>query len=138
MYQILMSCNKMLINYLKIIQCDFLDFCFRFHLSQLNCTHDKNDRPLHALEVGKSAKSVVYQILVLPTVCIYCTLSTASRLCRSVSSLIHIFLCTYSSSLYTCVWGSCCEIVRFDYLLVITALSEIKAQAFRYTRINIC
>ena len=26
MYQILMSCNKMQINYLKIIQCDFLDF----------------------------------------------------------------------------------------------------------------
>ena len=25
-YQILMSCNKMQINYLKIIQCDFLDF----------------------------------------------------------------------------------------------------------------
>uniref|UniRef100_A0A8C7WK94 Transient receptor potential cation channel, subfamily A, member 1a n=1 Tax=Oncorhynchus mykiss TaxID=8022 RepID=A0A8C7WK94_ONCMY len=28
--QILMSCNKMQINYLKIIQCDFLDFCLRF------------------------------------------------------------------------------------------------------------
>ena len=47
--QILMSCNKMKINYLKIIQCDFLDFCFRFRLSQLKCTYDKNDRPLHAL-----------------------------------------------------------------------------------------
>ena len=34
--------NKMLINYLKIIQCDFLDFCFRFRLSQLKCTYDKN------------------------------------------------------------------------------------------------
>jgi hypothetical protein len=48
MYQILMSCNKMQINYL-IIQCDFLDFCFRFRLPQFKCTHDKNDRPLHAL-----------------------------------------------------------------------------------------
>jgi hypothetical protein len=25
----------------KIIQCDFLDFCFRFRLSQLKCTYDK-------------------------------------------------------------------------------------------------
>ena len=49
MYQILMSCNKMQMNYLKIIQCDFLDFCFRFRLSQLKCTYDKNYRPLHAL-----------------------------------------------------------------------------------------
>uniref|UniRef100_A0AAZ3PA93 Transposase Tc1-like domain-containing protein n=1 Tax=Oncorhynchus tshawytscha TaxID=74940 RepID=A0AAZ3PA93_ONCTS len=40
MYQILMSCNKMLINYLKIIQCDFLDFCFIFSLSQLKCTYE--------------------------------------------------------------------------------------------------
>ena len=39
--QILMSCNKMQINYVKIIQCDFLDFCFRFSLSQLKCTYDK-------------------------------------------------------------------------------------------------
>ena len=36
-----------------------------------------------------------------------------------------------------CVLGSCCEIVRY-YLLDITALSELEAQAFRYTRINIC
>ena len=41
MYQILMSCNKMKMNYLKIIQCDFLDFCFRFRHSQLKCTYDK-------------------------------------------------------------------------------------------------
>jgi hypothetical protein len=40
MYQILLSCNKMLINYLKIIQCDFLYFCFRFRLSQLKCMYD--------------------------------------------------------------------------------------------------
>jgi hypothetical protein len=36
-----MSCNKMQINYLKIIQWDFWDFCFRFRLSQLKCTFDK-------------------------------------------------------------------------------------------------
>ena len=47
--QILMSCNKMQINYLKIIQCDFLDFCFRFRLSELKSTYDKHYRPLHAL-----------------------------------------------------------------------------------------
>ena len=40
-YQILMSCNKMQNNYLKIRQWDFLDFCFRFRLSQLKCTYDK-------------------------------------------------------------------------------------------------
>ena len=45
--QILMSCNKMLINYLKILQCDFLDFCFS--LSQLECTYEINYSPLHAL-----------------------------------------------------------------------------------------
>ncbi len=28
LYQILISCNKMEINYLKVIQCDFLDFFF--------------------------------------------------------------------------------------------------------------
>ena len=29
--------NKMQINYLKIIQCDFLDFCFRFRLQTTTC-----------------------------------------------------------------------------------------------------
>ena len=41
--------TAMQINYLKIIQCDFLDFCFRFRFSLLKCTYDKNYRPLHAL-----------------------------------------------------------------------------------------
>ena len=41
---ILMSCNKMLINYLKIIQCEFLHFCCRFRLSQLKCTYDKKSQ----------------------------------------------------------------------------------------------
>ena len=61
----------MQIDYLKIIQCDFQDFCFRFRLSQLKCTYDKNYRPLRALEVGKPEKSAVYQIRVLPIVYIY-------------------------------------------------------------------
>ena len=39
--------------------------------------------------------------------------------------------------LHLYVYGSCCEIVRLDYSLVITELSELEAQAFRYTRINI-
>jgi hypothetical protein len=34
---------------------------------------------------------------------LYSIPSTPSCLCRSVPSLIHIFLCKYSSSLYTCV-----------------------------------
>ena len=60
MYQILMSFNKLQINYFKIIQCDYLDFCFRFRHSQLKRTYDKNYRLLHVLLVGKPAKSVVY------------------------------------------------------------------------------
>ena len=35
-----------------------------------------------------------------------------------------------------CVLGSCWELL--DYLLDIAALLELEAQAFRYTRINIC
>uniref|UniRef100_A0AAY5KP50 DDE Tnp4 domain-containing protein n=1 Tax=Esox lucius TaxID=8010 RepID=A0AAY5KP50_ESOLU len=58
MYQILMSCNKMQINYLKIIECDFMDFCFRFRHSQLKSTYDKNYRLLHAFVSGKTCKIV--------------------------------------------------------------------------------
>ena len=39
--------------------------------------------------------------------------------------------------LHLCVLGNCCEIVRLDYSLDITAWSELEAQAFRYIRINI-
>jgi len=38
-----------ILNYLKIIQCDFLDFFFRFCLSQLRCAYDENNRSLHSL-----------------------------------------------------------------------------------------
>ncbi len=70
LYQILISCNKMKINYVKIIQCDFQDFLFffRFRLLQLRCTYDENDRSLHSLLVGKLEKLAVYQILICPTV----------------------------------------------------------------------
>ena len=43
MYQILMSCHKMQMNYLKIIQCDFLDFCFRFRLCLLYTSPSPRD-----------------------------------------------------------------------------------------------
>ena len=47
-------------------------------------------------------------------------------------------ICTYSySSLYICVY-KVVIVNLLDYLLDITALSELEAQAFRYTRINIC
>ncbi len=49
LYQILISCNKMENNYVKIIPCDFLDFCFRFCLSHLRCTYDENYRSLHSM-----------------------------------------------------------------------------------------
>ena len=58
----------MQINYLKVIQCDFLDFVFRFRHSHLKSTYDKNYRLLHALQVCKPAKSAAYQKLILPTV----------------------------------------------------------------------
>ncbi len=66
LYQILISCNKMEMCYLKIIQCDFL--------SQLRCTYDENYRSLHSLQVGNLENSAVYQILICPTVHIYTVL----------------------------------------------------------------
>ena len=54
------------------------------------------------------------------------------------SMLIHIFMCTYYSiPLDLCVY-KIVVVELFDYLLDITALSELEAQAFCYTRINIC
>ena len=51
-------------------------------------------------------------------------------------SLIHIFLYSYSS-LYICEY-KVVVVNLLDYLLDITAWSELETQAFRYTRINIC
>ena len=46
--------------------------------------------------------------------------------------------CTYSYLfLYTCVY-KVVVVNLLDYLLDITAWSELEAQAFHYTRINIC
>lgn len=80
MYQILANyCKK---KNVKIILCDFLDFCFRFRHSQLKSTYGKNCRTPHALWVGKPARSAVCQILVLPTVCRW--LSNKQDICTSV------------------------------------------------------
>ena len=70
-------------------------------------------------------------------ICIlYSIPSTASCLCRTAIS--HIFICTYSYSfLYICVY-KVVFVKLLDYLLDITAWSELEAQAFRYTHINIC
>jgi hypothetical protein len=68
----------------------------------------------------------------------YCILHHLLHLAYAAwSSLIHIFICTYSySSLYISVY-KVVVVNLLDYLLDITALSELEAQAFRYTRINI-
>ena len=64
---------------------------------------------------------------------IYCTLPMPLG-----PSLIHIFICTYSYSfLHTCVL-KVVDVKLLDYLLDITAWSELEAQAFRYTCIYIC
>ena len=52
-------------------------------------------------------------------------------------SLIHIKCIHSYSSLYICV-NKVVVMKLLDYLLDITALSELEAQAFHYTRINIC
>ena len=81
----------------------------------------------------------IYIPYITHLICIYCTRYHLLHLAYAV--LYHhslISLCTYSLSLYTCVYGSSFGIVRLDYSLIITALSELESQAFRYTRINIC
>ena len=57
--------------------------------------------------------------------------------CLCCSAIAHPYTYMYIFSfnpLDLCVLGG--ELL--DYLLDITALSELEAQAFRYTRINIC
>ena len=68
---------------------------------------------------------------------LYSMLSTES-VCRSdiAHPYIYIFLIPFLY-LDLCVLGICCEIVRY-YFLDIASLSELEAQAFRYTRNNIC
>ena len=68
---------------------------------------------------------------------LYSIPSAASCLCRLAIAHPYIFLVTYSYSfLYTCVYNVV-VVKLLDYLLDITAWSELEAQEFRYTRINI-
>ena len=74
--------------------------------------------------------SYVYTVLYT----IYCILPMP--FCTITHSYIVMYI--FFIPLHLCVYGSCCEIVRLDYSLVITLLSELEAQALRYTLINIC
>jgi hypothetical protein len=63
--------------------------------------------------------------------------SIAPCLCRSAIAHPYTYMYQFSYiALDLCVLGSCWGLL--DYLLDITALSELEAQAFRYTRINTC
>ena len=75
--------------------------------------------------------SYVYTVLYT----IYCILPMT--FCTITHSYIFMYIFVFIP-LHLCVKGSCCEIVRLYYLLDITAWSELEAQAFRYSRINIC
>uniref|UniRef100_A0AAZ3PI03 Alkylated DNA repair protein AlkB homologue 8 N-terminal domain-containing protein n=1 Tax=Oncorhynchus tshawytscha TaxID=74940 RepID=A0AAZ3PI03_ONCTS len=81
----------------------------------------------------------VYIPYITHLICTYCTLHHLLHLaCAARPSLIHIFICTYSYSfLYTCVYNVV-VVKLLDYLLDVTVWSELEAQAFHYTRINIC
>ena len=91
------------------------------------------------ITLNKATLYNVYIPYITHLICIYSTLYHLLHLAYAVrSSLIHIFICTYSESfLYTCVY-KVVVVKVLDYLLDITAWSELEAQAFRYTRINIC
>ena len=68
---------------------------------------------------------------------LYSIQSFASCLSRwaIVHPYIYMYICTYSF-LYTCVY-KVVVVKLLDFLLDITARSELEAQAFRYTHINI-
>uniref|UniRef100_A0A4W5PF00 Ankyrin repeat and SOCS box containing 15b n=1 Tax=Hucho hucho TaxID=62062 RepID=A0A4W5PF00_9TELE len=90
-----MSCNKMQINYLKIIQCDFLDFCFRFRHSQLKSTYDKNYQTSTCFVSGKTCKIVSVSNTCSP----HCTISSTLQLVPQIS------VATYSAASITlCYW----------------------------------
>ena len=64
--------------------------------------------------------------------------SIASCLCRSVIAHPYIYMYIFLFiPLHLCVY-KVVVVKLLDYLLDITARSELEAQAFRYTRINIC
>ena len=81
----------------------------------------------------------VYISYITHLLCIYCILYHALTLAYAAQpSLIHIIICTYSySSLYMYVY-KVVVVILLHYLLDINTLLELEAQAFRYTRINIC
>jgi hypothetical protein len=69
---------------------------------------------------------------------VYTVLYTIYCLCRWAIAHPYILLCTYSYSfLYTCVY-KVVVVKLLVYLLDITAWSELEAEAFHYTHINIC
>ena len=68
----------------------------------------------------------VYVTFWLQLYILYFILSIASCTCRT--AIAHPYICVYKVVV----------VELLDYLLDITALSEFEAQAFRYTRINIC
>ena len=67
---------------------------------------------------------------------IYCILPMPHGPRSSIYLYVHIYVRTYSF-LYTYVYKVVVEKL-LDVLLDITAQSELEAQAFRYTSINIC
>jgi hypothetical protein len=77
-----------------------------------------------------------YPTLLISCIRIYCILYPLLHLAYAVQPLpIHIFICTYSySSLHICVY-KVVVVNLLDYLLDITALSDLEAQVFSYTRI---
>ena len=119
---ILMSCNKMQMNYLKIIQCDFLDFCFRFRLSQLKCTYDKKLQTFTCFVSRKTCKIGNVSNTCSP-LCIYCIIFYCILVNATPTWLVLIFM-YYNLFFYICVY--CCV------LLDITALLELGTQAFHY------
>jgi hypothetical protein len=76
---------------------------------------------------------ILYYILVYILLISYEYTVSYTIYCILPMPLVHIFICTYTHSipLDWSVLGSCWGIVRY-----ITALSELEAQAFRYTPIT--
>ena len=74
-------------------------------------------------------------------ICIYCTLYHPLHLAYAVlyhrsSIYLHVHILIHSFTL-VCVY-KVVVVKMLDYLLDITALSELEAQTFHYTHINIC
>ena len=69
---------------------------------------------------------------------LYSIPSTASYLCHSAIAYPYIYMYIFLFiPLHLCVY-KVVVVKLLDYLLDITARSELEAQAFRYTRVNIC